>query len=307
MLAWGQTRAFSVRTIRTLERIDDTMNRITVGVLRRVGRTEWVSSRRVDAMQIESGPASGERNWFLGVMVLCVVFAAYFFYDGTWGYLAKNRKEARQQLAPFIGDKPIPESLGDKPTKDDYDALISEKADLAAIRKRLGEPFHILAGQNGETIEIYASDYGMMQVPVRFGRVQISRIEWTKWFKTRNEIREQYYWGLVPLLFAVYAGFRAFSAARLRVRLDDSGLTYGRRFIAMDEIKGLDNYSPKGWIDVVYGAGSNQRLRLDNQRVAKFDEIIDGLCQAKSLPDPRGEHENPRAHDNPEEVDNKSA
>lgn len=243
-------------------------------------------------MHLESGPATAERNWFLIVGLACLlapqVGVAHFIYDGTWGYLKENRQQAHERLAPLVGDaREIPPVLGPTPTQAEYERIKRSGADAAELRRQFGEPFHVATDPGGQRFEYYVSDYGKMTVPVRADRPRVAEASWVPWGKSKEEIEQQYYWALVPLAFALYAGYRVYKAVTLRVVLDEAGMVYDGRRIGWDEMTGLTNYSRKGWVDLYYGPAGRKRLRLDNQRVARFDEIIDAIAQRKGFADPR--------------------
>ena len=108
------------------------------------------------------------------------------------------------------------------------------------------------------------------------------------WNKSKDEIQLQLYCALVAFAFGLYMLTRVYKAATLRVVIDDDGMTYGKRRIAFADMVRLCDYSRKGWVDLYYRFGSQERkLRIDNQKVRKFNEIIDTLCEAQGFEDPR--------------------
>ena len=59
-------------------------------------------------------------------------------------------------------------------------------------------------------------------------------------------------------------------------------MTYGGQQIAFADMVALRDYSPKGWIDLYYKSnGQEKKLRIDNEKIAKFDEIVAALCDVK--------------------------
>lgn len=238
-------------------------------------------------MRVESGPAKWDFYRYLAMTLVFIGWWAYCYYDGTWGWVNKNREEARAQLVPKVGEtREIPDELGQTPTKPEAQAILGTRPDVTELRRRFGEPFFTSAGERpDETVEYYVSDYGMLEVTKRFNRVVKDGIKWTGWYKTKAQIEQQYYWGAAGLVIAAIAGFYFVRAARFRLVVDDQGLDFNGRRIPFERMTGFSNYSRKGWIDLNYGA--DKPLRLDNQQVAKFDETIDAICQAKGFPDPR--------------------
>lgn len=243
-------------------------------------------------MRLESGAAFGLRGdfvyymlWFVG----CLGVTGWFVADGAWWYLDKNRSEARKALAPLLGADKVPAELGASPTELDFNAMVQADAKTPAeVHRFLGPPKHTTASDADQT-EYFYSDYGMAIVTYREGRALPQQWRWNKWSHTRDEIRAQFYFAAIPALFALYFLYRALRAARVRLTLDDQGVHYcNRPVIPLDAIAGLRDYSPKGWVDLYYRDGDGEsKLRIDNQKLARFDEIIDALCQIKGLPDPR--------------------
>ncbi len=73
----------------------------------------------------------------------------------------------------------------------------------------------------------------------------------------------------------------------LRVVIDEEGMTYAAKRIPFEAMTALRDYNRKGWVDLYYRTDAGQkRLRLDNQKVAKFDEIAEVICQAKNFENP---------------------
>jgi len=247
-------------------------------------------------MTLKSGPAAMDRIYWSVVTVACLAVAAYFFYDGKWGYLNDNREEAAR-MAPALIERPVDQvELGDSPTQADFESL---KADLERLKdsgrptspeqvhQAFGPPAHTKHTGPGETVEYFVSVYGCATVPIINDRVNPSAIVWTKWHKTKEEIRHQYYWGLIPLLIGLYAGLRAYRAMTLRVVIDEEGMTYAGNRIPFEAMTELRDYNRKGWVDLYHRTDAGQkRLRLDNQKVAKFDEIAEAICQATGFENP---------------------
>lgn len=242
-------------------------------------------------MRLESGPARTDGLWLLGFTVLCVGFAAWFYYDGKVGWPTKNREQARKHFAGMV--QSMPADFGTRPSKQDFEAAIRARVvDITALYEHLGQPFH-RAGGAGEQIEYFVSDYGYAEIKVGAGgRIDLAPSQWHDWEHSKSQIEGQYYWALIPAVFAVICAFRTYRAFTLRVVIDDAGMTYQGRSIPFSAMRSLKDFSPKGWVDLYYDAGVGQRkLRIDNQKVDKFDEIIDALCTAKGFEDPRPEPE----------------
>ncbi len=253
-------------------------------------------------MRLESGPAASDRNYFLLFFLFCAVMALWFFKDGThwpaygaaggWlkGYINHNREEARRKLSPLVGEDKVPAELGSTPSRQQFEAM--KRGSPPPTREQIiaawGQPIHTAADARGDTTDIFATDFGKVMVVSREGVVDPARMERTVWYKDDDEVRAQYYWAVLPLVLAFYAGFRMYRAATLRCEIDDEGMTYGGRRIAFADMTGLDNYSLKGWVDLVYREGDQERkLRIDDHKILRFNEILDALCERKGFQDPR--------------------
>lgn len=239
-------------------------------------------------MRIESGPAATDRNWRLLQTVVFLGFAGYFVYDGAVGYAARNRAEAEQQLlAPPFEGRIRWEQLGDTPDVEDFERFRSAAAPtVEALHRHLGEP-KLTAVSGGLTREIFVSRYGRVEVDVTGSQAMPVPPGWKKWFKSRAEITQQFYWAIAPALAGVYFLWRLVQAATLRVVVDGDGLTYAGRRIPLSAMTSLRDYSRKGWVDLYYRDGERERkLRLDNQKVKRFEEIIAALCEARGFENP---------------------
>ncbi|MEP0848689.1 MAG: hypothetical protein HRF50_17930 [Phycisphaerae bacterium] len=253
-------------------------------------------------MTLESGPATKDRNYYLVMLLLCIAASLWFLKDGThwpgygagggWlkGYINKNREEARKKLTPLAAGKPVPAELGPAPTGDEFEKLKSQQGlTRDQLVRAWGEPFLRADGPGpGEVTEHFVSDYGKATVISKGGQIDPRRMAWMVWYKDKDEVDAQYLWALVPAAVALFALYRIYKAATLRAVIDDEGMTYGGRRIALDAMRSLRDYSPKGWVDLYYDEGGQERkLRIDNHKIARFDEIIDALCRAKGFADPR--------------------
>jgi hypothetical protein len=233
--------------------------------------------------RLESGPAKADTLWQLGRTILFLGFAAYFCYDGSWGYPHKNQvaAEAALQSRPFDGKLQF-ETLGETPTKEQFAAVLKTRPSPEQVRQSLGPATFSADGD-----DYYVTRYG-------YGRFSSQGSGWQKWpngGKDKEEIQQQFYFALIPLPIGLYFLYRLIKAATLRVVLDDEGLTYGGRRIACADMVSLRDYSPKGWIDLYYRSGEKEkRLRLDNEKVKLFDEIVAAICEAKGFKNEVQEH-----------------
>lgn len=242
-------------------------------------------------MKLESGPAAYDRNYYLMFLILCIALGGYFYYDYAIGYLNKNREKAREVLTPLMGGaENIPETFPASPTKPEFEALFESKpTDPQAIYDKLGQPLVKKPTEDGKTINYFVSDYGMVRLAVVGGQIDPkTSIVWTPWYKSKEEIRLQLYCALICFAVALYVLTRVFRAATLRAVIDDEGMTYGGRRILFENMTRLCDYSKKGWVDLYHKLGAEERkLRIDNQKIRKFDEIINTICEVKGFEDPR--------------------
>ena len=235
--------------------------------------------------RIESGPAKTDALWQLARAVLFLGFAGYFLYDGSVGYPRKNQAaaEAALQARPFDGKLKFAD-LGEKPTKSEFTDLFKVKATLGQLREKLGPPNFAADGD-----DFYVTRYGYGRVSPAAGGGQ-----WVKWpngGKDREEITAQFYWAIVPVPIGLWFLYLLIKAVTLKVVVDEEGVTYGGRRIALADIVALRDYSTKGWIDLYYKTGEKeQKLRLDNQKVLRFDELVEAICQAKGFRNEVKEH-----------------
>ncbi len=249
-------------------------------------------------MRIESGPAKADRNWQLVRAVLFFGFAAWFVYDGAVHWPAKTRAEAEKRLAgePFRG-RVAYAGLDDRPTEADLKRLpAGEPTAREKLYEVLGQP-ELRDGAD----EYFVGRYGFIKATVRGGLVTRTDLTWTKWYKSRAEMVGQFYWAVPPALIGLYFLWRLYKAVTLRVVVDDEGIDYGGQRIAYAEMVSLRDYNPKGWIDLYYRAGDRERkLRLDNEKVALFDEIVAAICEAKGFTNEVRAHAELRAREQAE-------
>ena len=240
-------------------------------------------------MRVESGPASGDRNYFALVTILCLGLFGWFMRDWHHGYMNKNLAAARLELAKYVGSEKAAAAVDNLPDtfdKPKFDTLSkTPRLTREQVHTALGPPLHVVQQPGGETVEYFASRYGLVTVIERGGQVQQERLSFTPWAKSRDEIEQQFYWGMLPLLLGLYFGYRLYRAVTLKATVDDEGLVYAGQRVRFADMESLRDYSPKGWIDLYHReAGRERKLRLDNQKVQKFDEIVDAICQTKGFP-----------------------
>ena len=236
---------------------------------------------------LESGPAKTDRNYWLIVGVLFLAFAAYFAYDGAYGYRNANIRTARKDLARWTDAAP---ELGETPTEAEYKQLrnssVTSPEEVYAV---FGQPLPPKAGSPREGVERFASAYGMATVPIDAGQLRPDPRgwDWRSWGHSKDDIRGQFYWAAGTVVLSLYFFLRVFRAAKLRAVVDEEGMTYGGRRIAFDDMVSLRDYNRKGWVDLYYRAGGQEKkLRIDNQKIARFEEIAELICDQKGFENP---------------------
>lgn len=246
-------------------------------------------------MRVESGPAKADRNWQVLRAVLFLGFACWFVLDGAYRWPNKNRRLAEEALKnptiPFAFQVKY-DQLGDRPDKSDVERLqASGKATRENLEGVLGKAQFVQNVGPGQTKEHFMSRWGYAVVPVDKERnletIRLTQAQWKLWgdgAKDRGQIKGQFVWAIVPAIPGLYFLWRACKAATLRVVIDDQGMRYGTRSIPFNAMVSLRDYNPKGWIDLYYKEGEVERkLRLDNEKVLLFDEIVDAICQTKGF------------------------
>lgn len=127
---------------------------------------------------------------------------------------------------------------------------------------------------------------GFLMAPVEGGKVvgkpdvQLSK-EYSE-----GDIFVQKALSVILAFVSLGVGWMFLQALRLKVVLDDAGLTYNGRSIGWDQMQALDTarYLEKGWVDLVYDDGGTQRVqRIDSYHVARFKEIVAAICERKGF------------------------
>lgn len=241
-------------------------------------------------MRLESGPAKTDGLWKIGFTILCIGFTVWFYMDGTKWWPESNRAQARAYFSN-IGSKAT--EFGTRPSKEDFDAALrAGVTDIDGLRQRFGEPEYT-ASAGTEQVAYFGSDYGYAEIRIGTGgRVTLAPSQWHDWEHTKAQIDGQLYWAAIPAVFAIICALQAYRAFSLRVVIDGDGMAYAGKVIPMSAIQSLRDFSPKGLVSLYYDEGGRERkLRLDNQKVEKFDEIIVAICAARGFDDPRSHDE----------------
>lgn len=245
-------------------------------------------------MLLESGPALKDRLYNTIFMIALVAYAGWCYYDGTYRYFDLNRAEAKKTLTPLVGEGNIPATLGRAITRDTQTFLRTRIPALdspRAIQDALAvAPIHEKRSADGQLeAQYYVSDFGMITVPVTHDSVDPAKIEFQKWKYEPLDLTMQFGMMYLVLVVAALFGWRALNGTLLRATIDEQELRYGKKRIPIKSIKRLSDYSPKGLVTLVFedAAGRLQKLRLDDQKILKFQEIIDVICNLRGFADPR--------------------
>ncbi|MGE3182272.1 MAG: hypothetical protein AB7N71_11630, partial [Phycisphaerae bacterium] len=250
-------------------------------------------------MRLESGPAKKESIIQFLIFLALFAYGFYFFYDWKIGYPAKNKAHAIEALPAFLVESDLQDAskaaalydnFAATPTKDDFDQLVKQiPTALSDVEKVIGRAPDRIREADGTTYSYFLSKTGALVVETRGGRMQpLSAGSWRTWGKTAAEVEMQKYWGFVPILLSLMF-FRQFvRARRLRATLDENEMVYGGKRIRYEQITRIDEFHPKGWVDVYYTdeSGTEQKLRIDREKIARFDEIIAILSEKKGIENP---------------------
>jgi hypothetical protein len=225
---------------------------------------------------------------------------AWFVYDGAVGWPSATRAEAQKKLPAAIDPSVLYEQLGAHPTKDAYEAYVAELkgrppgsagVTLTEFEQRLGKPVFAKSGTvAGNRVYYYASKDGYTAAEFDASGVlkPASIAPWIVWYKTQEDITAQFYFALIPAVFIPWFLYKTVRAATLRVVVDDAGVHYGGRRISWDSVRDMRDYNEKGWVDMYYvsGSGKEKRLRWDNEKVLRFEEIVTAICERKGFSNP---------------------
>ncbi|MBN2561431.1 MAG: hypothetical protein JXQ75_10925 [Phycisphaerae bacterium] len=241
-------------------------------------------------MRVESGPTGERKIRTLLLFLMMAVFAVYFAYDGWWGYPKQNKEEHLEQLsseqrAAAKGAR-VYETVTKESMADVSEAL--NKFDTATKREALEEVFGGPPSYENSEAWYYFGPVCWIKIPLRGGRPGKPLVQSAG--KSETDIFWQKLLAVLLGVASLYVAWRLVHVVRTRLILDESGLVYrGKGPIPWDDLKGLDSerFTKKGWVDLVYTAGgAEQKVRLDEYHLAKFDEVIDEICKRKGFENP---------------------
>lgn len=246
-------------------------------------------------MRIESGTTTEHRVRLGLFLVMLIVFAGYFGYDGMWGYPAKNLDWARQNIPNLPPEQKAYIRTNPRvmvATLVEIEKAVKSPAGIteAKVRELLGEPSAVAdhAGSGSVKDHWYVGPAACARVQVADGNVRdLSCLENVN--KTESDIKMQKGLGVLLGIIAVGVAIYYIHIMTMKTVLDDAGLAAKRRRVSWDEMTGLDtsDYDRKGWLDVVYRKGGEEgAVRLDSYHIASFDEIVGTICERKDFANP---------------------
>lgn len=243
-------------------------------------------------MRIESGTTT-EHKVRLGIfLAMCVVFAAYFGYDGLWGYPAKNLHVAQQNITDVSPEEKADIKTNPKVLMSELSALketveSGEPLSEQELRDRLGEPAVV-----ADPVDDTPGKYFWYVGPAAFARINVDdgRVREVYRFeninKSESDIYMQKVLGVILGIVSLVVGAQYIRIMTMKTVLDDSGVKVKGRHVEWDAMKELDttDYNRKGWVDLVYQRnGEADSVRLDSYHIAEFDRIVETICERKSF------------------------
>ncbi len=240
-------------------------------------------------MQIVSGLGKGTMSRLGFMFLLLTAFAVWFGYDGWVGYPRKNLEAALQSFPRPGLPTPIANPAVTEGSAKAVQAAADKKVTLDDLRKQWGEPAYLgpsakAAGPSTSQVAFFVGTYGWAEVALD-GQTA-SKAEWRSGPKVASDIGVQKLLGLglaggalIPLVLLLVQ-------MSTRYRLDDEGLVlpkHGR--ITYDRMTSADfkDFDSKGIVRVHYRdtAGSDRTAVLDEEQIARFEDIVAALCEKK--------------------------
>jgi hypothetical protein len=245
-------------------------------------------------MRIESGTTT-EHRVRLGIfLAMMIVFSAYFGYDGLWGYPSKNLEWARQNI-PNV--KKEQKDTIQTNTKVLMAALIEleqktkvgDKLTESDVELKLGRPgLKVERTGGGGTDAWYVGPAACACLHFVDGKLQeVTPMQNLN--KSEADIQLQKVLGAILGVVSLVVAIYFIRIMTMKTVLDDEGLFVKGCRVAWDEMAELDTsaYAGKGWLEVVYRRnGDGGSVRLDSYHIAKFDEIVNTICQRKGFATP---------------------
>ncbi len=242
-------------------------------------------------MRIESGP-TGERKVRTTLLLLMVaVFSAWFAYDGWVHYPALNIKEHLDQLAPEEREQVGQIQINPLVIEETAETVRTAVAKAAAAERRavLENHYHGPPSFVNDEGWYYFGPAFRVRVVLKDGEPSDTVIT-RPTSKTATSIRWQKYLAVGLAALSIYLVRFVLRVRRTRLVLDENGIVYqGKGPIGWADMRELltSRFKDKGFVDLVYDDhGTSRKLRLDEYHIAKFDEVIELLCERKAFENP---------------------
>lgn len=231
-------------------------------------------------MRIESGCSKSELIRAYLTALVVTGMAVYFFYDGFIGYPQENLEWAIENLPEEPENRPEINRAVTASKHKAVEAKVQKGADTDDILAILGQPSYEKDEQ-----QWYIGPGGFIELKVAGNRIRETK--YVKADHSEAQLLLQKVLGLICLPIGLYLLLKATKFSRLRVVLDDTGLSYsGRPTISWEAMTGLNisNYANKAWVNVEHTGGSP--LKIDGYRIDKFDDLVKAICEKKGFESP---------------------
>lgn len=248
-------------------------------------------------MHIESGTTTEHRVRLGLFLVMVTFFAAYFGYDGMWGYPAQNLNSARDTIKiknPSLTAEQIdavrinPDVLVASLDELKQQTTSGSAPTLEEVEQKLGQPALKLDAAGDAMDAWYVGPAAWARLRFEGGKLRLVDSQQSV-DKSEGDIWLQKILGVILGVIALGTAIYYIRIMTMKTVLDDRGLCVKGRWVAWDEITELDTsaYAGKGWLDVIYRRDNDiSSVRLDSYHIAKFNEIINTMCERKGLPSP---------------------
>jgi hypothetical protein len=241
-------------------------------------------------MRIESGPTGERKVRTLLMFLMVAVFGVWFGYDGWTGYPAANLQQHLDQLRTEEGVQvesvPIYPKVTAEMASPAREAI--KKFDLAGQRAELERVFANPPSYEGSEAWYYLGPAHRIVFPLENGRLTKAISHESQ--HTALDILLQKVLAAILGVTGVYLAWHLTRVVRTRLVLDDEGIVYrGRGAVKWNDMRALrtEAFAKKGRLDLVYqGDGVARTMRLDEYHLARFDAVIDAICQRKGFENP---------------------
>ncbi len=245
-------------------------------------------------MRIETGTTT-EHKVRLGVFLAMIIFfAAYFGYDGMWGYPAKNLEWARQNIPNISVEQKLtiktnPKVLMAALQELEQQTKTGPELTEAEVEKKLGPAgLKVPANKGGGIDAWYVGPAACARLHYVDGVLrEVAPLQNVN--KSEADIQLQKVLGVILGVLSLGTLIHYIRILTMKTVLDDQGLSVKGRRVGWDEIVELESsdYDAKGWLDLIYKrSGQSSRIRMDSYHIDKFKEIIETICERKGFATP---------------------